>query len=65
MTWSGSCYARIGTDVIEAVAGGIVLGGMRFVRDGQLQLAVKGIEQILVGRLKASSRFWSAQRWAM
>ena len=49
VTWSGSCYARIGTDVIEAVAGGIVLGGMRFVRDGQLQLAVKGIEQILVG----------------
>ena len=49
MTWGGSGYARIGTDVIEAVAGGIVLGGMRFVRDGQLQLAVKGIEQILVG----------------
>ena len=30
VTWSRSCYARIGTDVIEAVAGGIVLGGMRF-----------------------------------
>ena len=49
MTWGGSGYARIGMNIVEAVAGGIVLGGMRFVRDGQLQLAVKGIEQILVG----------------
>ena len=49
VTWSGSCHARIGTDVIEAVAGGIVLGGMRFVRNGQLQLTVEVIEQVLVG----------------
>ena len=49
MTWSGSCYARIGTDVIEAVAGGIILGGVRLVGNGHVQLAVEGIEQILVG----------------
>ena len=49
VTWSGSCYARIGTDVIEAVAGGIILGGVRLVGNGHVQLAVEGIEQILGG----------------
>ena len=49
VTWSGSGDARIGADVVEAVAGGIVFGGVRLVGNGQLQLAVESIEQILVG----------------
>ncbi len=49
MTWGGSGYARIGMNIVEAVAGGIVLGGVRLVWDGQLQLAIEGIKQILVG----------------
>ena len=44
MTWGGSGYARIGMNIVEAVAGGIVLGGVRLVWDGQLQLAIEGIE---------------------
>ena len=44
MTWGGSGYARIGMNIVKAVAGGIVLGGVRLVWDGQLQLAIEGIE---------------------
>ena len=49
MTWGGSGYARIGMNIVEAVAGGIVLGGVRLIGNGHVQLAVEGIEQILVG----------------
>ena len=46
---SGGGDARIGADVVEAVTGRIVLGGVCLVGNGQLQLAVESIEQILVG----------------
>lgn len=49
MAGSGGGDARIGADVIEAVIGGIVLGGVRLIGNGHVQLAVEGIEQILVG----------------
>ena len=49
MAGSGGGDARIGADVIEAVIGGIVLGGVRLIGNGHVQLAVEVIEQVLVG----------------
>lgn len=49
MTWGGSGYARIGMNIVEAVAGGIVFRGMRLVGNGHVYLSLEGIKQILVG----------------
>jgi len=48
MAWGRCGDARVGADVVEAVAGRIVLRGVRLVGNGHVQLSLEGIKQILV-----------------